>query len=198
MSKLRPTMRPTKKPDPLPLDLFASIPSYGFTGSSKEPPTPMAMGTLASLMINEGLMSVDGFYWHFGDCVLSDVIAFEWVTEFFLMIVRTVAHPGHIEAMRAHCKADQIREPMKTIARNARIAYLAHNGLFAMPRNYTEVLHSGTWATIRVAGKLKRRTWIIKPDGSYDYYEAGYQTVLTREALADEGREGQHESKSSD
>lgn len=54
--------------------------------------------------------------------------------------------------------------PMPPLTRNKIMAALC-DILIATPREDTEVLRSGTWATIRRARKFHRRIYIIYPDG---------------------------------
>ena len=187
-------MSPTRKQLALPNDLYTSIPSYGMTGTAKEGgATQEQLVTLERLGLEIGLDFLDGFYWHFGDAVGADEQAFYWVSNTYPFNAITVAHPGVKigigEYKRAHCKASEIREPMEMISRNVRIAYLSHSGLFALPHEYNEILRSDMWSTVRAAGNLHRPTWIIKPNGLYEFHETGYQTVLRRETLADDTRD---------
>jgi hypothetical protein len=167
----------------MPEHLYAEIPSYSMTGTL-EGASQEQLDTLITLL-SIRVEFEDEFYWHFGDAVGADEQAFNLVTGQYPFTATTVAHPGlNLKGnQRAFCKATIIREPMENLARNARIAYCAHLGLFALPRTTSEVLRSGTWATVRTAGKLKRPTFIIKPDGSFDKYPEGYITVLRRDTL---------------
>jgi hypothetical protein len=172
------------KYEPLPQHLFMNIPSYGQTGTLKGA-THEQIATMLGIMSDEGLAFEDEFFWHFGDAVGADQQAFDVVTSEYPFQAVTVAHPGlNLKGnQRAFCKASQVREPMENLARNARIVYSAHNGLFSLPRTIHEILHSGTWMTTRVSGKLQRPCWVIKPDGRFDFYEKGYNTVLRRDLL---------------
>lgn len=163
----------------LPETLFADALSYAMTGT-QEGATNAQMLTLAELMMGEGLSTVDMFYWHFGDCIGADQQAFDMVSDVFMFIAYTVAHPTNVEGKRAFCQATEIREPMESLGRNARMAYLGHNGLFALPRTHYEILKSGTWATVRTAAKLKRPIWIIYPDGSFT---TEFESALNRQVV---------------
>jgi hypothetical protein len=168
----------------MPEQLYAEIPSYGMTGTL-EGATQAQLKAMLNVMSDMGLPFEDSFYWHFGDAIGADEDAFIAVSNEYPFQVITVAHPGlNLKGkQRAFCKATVIREPMENLARNARIAYCAHLGLFALPRTQSEILRSGTWATIRTAGKLKRPTFIITPDGKVGEYPEGYVTVLRRDLI---------------
>jgi hypothetical protein len=172
------------KLQPMPESLFMEIPSYSMTGTLKGA-TAEQLATLIILMKHQGIDYLEEFFWHFGDAVGADTQAFFVVSEAFPFTCTSVAHPGDDSSQRGFCPATIIREPMKNLSRNRRIAYSGHQGLFALPKTAHEVLRSGTWTTVRNAGvgKLGRPTWIIAPDGTWKFYEKGYQTVLVKGIL---------------
>lgn len=167
----------------LPDQLYMEIPSYGMTGTL-EGASNEQMQTLEVLIRNVGLDFTERFYWHFGDAIGADAQCFGYIITRFPFSVITVAHPGlNITNARAFCRANEIREPIKDVTRDERIVYCAHNGVFGLPRTFNEILRSGTWTTIRRTGKLGRPCWLIKPDGEFDHYPQGYNTVLRRDMI---------------
>lgn len=128
----------------------------GFTGTSKRDLTRRQLRQL-----EQGLRGVNVL--HLGDCIHADAQA--WAEAIHLDI-RTIGHPPLDDARRAHCLYDEERKPKDFIARNHDIVDEGADGLIAMPATFEEVLRSGTWATVRYARKLKRKIWIVLPDGS--------------------------------
>lgn len=174
------------KIEPPPEGLFMGIPSYSMTGTHKgKGATNQQLETLLALLKEQWVDTLAEFLWHFGDAVGADTQAFHAVTEEYPFTCTSVAHPGNDNSQRGFCPATIIQKPMDNLARNRRIAYAGHKGLFALPRTFHETLRSGTWTTVRNAGvgRLGRPTWIIAPDGTFTLYEKGYQTVLVRGSL---------------
>jgi predicted Rossmann fold nucleotide-binding protein DprA/Smf involved in DNA uptake len=44
--------------------------------------------------------------------------------------------------------------------------------LIAAPKEMTETLRSGTWATVRYARKQGKQVWIVWPDGTVSKHES--------------------------
>jgi hypothetical protein len=63
--------------------------------------------------------------------------------------------------------ASEIKEPKEYLVRNRNIVD-ATDYLLAAPSTQSEILRSGTWATIRYARKLSRPMSIIYPDGTVE------------------------------
>jgi hypothetical protein len=77
---------------------------------------------------------------------------------------RIVIHPPLNDSKRAFCEGDKILEPKEYLERNRDIVD-ACDILIACPKERTEQLRSGTWATVRYGLKKKKPTYIICPDG---------------------------------
>jgi hypothetical protein len=168
--------------DPLPKHLYTNLPSYGMTGSQKDP-NPVQLETILNIMVfEEGLEAVDGFWWHFGDCIGSDAAAFDAVNEMFPVNIVTVAWPGTDPKRRANKPASEIHRPAAFDRRNERIAYCSHQGLFALPSTHSEIMRSGTWQTVRFAWKLGRKIWVIDPDGNVN---REFKSVLVKQVVRD-------------
>lgn len=104
---------------------------------------------------------------HHGDCIGSDAQADQDARRVGAMIV---LHPPEDPSKRAFCDYSlphEARDPKPYLVRNADIAREGRDGLIAAPKEYSEVLRSGTWSTIRRARKLGRRIWIVWPDGTF-------------------------------
>jgi hypothetical protein len=128
----------------------------GFTGA-KSRMTPAQVATVRRLFAELKLHVL-----HHGDCIGSDEQAHQEAKDLDAWVV---IHPPENDTFRAFCKGDEIRPPAPYLKRNLDIAK-ARDGLIATPRTATEVLRSGTWATVRYARALNRPLWIVLPDGS--------------------------------
>jgi hypothetical protein len=108
----------------------------------------------------------------FGDCVGGDELLFRMAAE---AGAYTIALPGlERPDLRAHCPADEIREPQPNIKRNHQIVNESMV-LVAFPAQH-QMQHrgSGTWATIRYAIQQRSRSlWVFYPDGGFDRYRGG-------------------------
>lgn len=130
----------------------------GFTGSKRGPMAAQS-STVFKLFSSLPLHIL-----HHGDCVGSDAVAHEIAKRVDAFIV---IHPPIDSSQRAWCKgADKLFSPEPYLIRNREIIKAGIDGLIATPIQYTEVLRSGTWATIRYARKLRRHIWIVLPDGT--------------------------------
>lgn len=96
---------------------------------------------------------------HHGDCVGADQKFHEIMTEYG---IKTVIHPPKNDKMRAYCKGDVIHPEKEYIARNHAIVDDT-DMLIAFPSTKTEVLKSGTWATVRYARKKDKKILILYP-----------------------------------
>jgi hypothetical protein len=122
---------------------------------------------LTELLTDRGVQVV-----RHGDCVGGDEAAHLIALEAGKWIV---VHPPINSRYRAYCgirtgKAgfrDQITwvAPAEYMDRNHAIV-TGSRWLYAVPKEFTEVLRSGTWATIRYARKLHVPRKIVWPDGS--------------------------------
>lgn len=99
---------------------------------------------------------------HHGDCIGAD-------EEFHAIArrvvgIRIVAHPGNVPAMRAFCRADEVRDPKPFMDRNHDIVTACHV-LLATPHEMHEQPRGGTWSTIRMARAERKPVTIVWPDG---------------------------------
>lgn len=99
---------------------------------------------------------------HHGDCIGADAQAAEIADKTGKHIV---CHPPINTSKRAYAPCHETREPLEYLARNREIVRETDN-LLACPREYEEVLRSGTWATIRAARARNKFTIIVFPNGS--------------------------------
>lgn len=109
---------------------------------------------------------------HHGDCVGADEDAHNIVVQYFINLFvnekikgKIVIHPPKNSSKRAFCKAIEIREPKEYLKRNHDIVDETQ-ALIGTPKEPTEQLRSGTWATIRYGKKLDNKyVYIIYPYG---------------------------------
>lgn len=108
----------------------------------------------------------DEVWAHHGDCVGADKDFAELAVLEGLKIHR---HPPTESGKRSGLVAwDRTEEPLPYLQRND--AIIAACGLLvACPKGFESEIRSGTWATIRHAGKAGRTTLIVWPDGSVEY-----------------------------
>lgn len=105
---------------------------------------------------------------HHGDCVGSDAEAHDIIVE-LLPNIECYIHPCNLKDLRAFRDGKFIFPEMPPLKRNHDIVD-STDLLIATPSSGYEVLHSGTWATIRYARKQKKEVIIIDPNGtSTDY-----------------------------
>lgn len=100
---------------------------------------------------------------HLGDCVGADAEAYE---EALLLGIPTIGHPPTNGRRRAFLDYNEEREPKPYLERNRDIAADGVDGLIAAPDGWVETQRSGTWATVRYARALRRRIWVVRPDGT--------------------------------
>lgn len=102
---------------------------------------------------------------HAGDCVGVDAETILLVKELRPEVI-TVGHPPTNPRKRAFLTYDEERKPLDYIPRNHAIVDES-DYLIACPKEFTEVLRSGTWATIRYAREMGKSVIIILPDGTW-------------------------------
>lgn len=99
---------------------------------------------------------------HHGDCIGADA---EFHTICRGNRLHIVGHPPLNPSKRAFCDFDEERDPKDYIPRNHDIVDESHF-MIATPREFGEVLRSGTWATIRYSNRIGKPIVVILPDGS--------------------------------
>ena len=116
----------------------------------------------------EILLGRDVSEFHHGDCIGSDAEAHVIAQS---LGIRVVVHPPENDAKRAFVAlspgtaqrhADDIRVPRPYLKRNHDIVS-ACELLIATPREHREQRRSGTWATIRFAGRTGVEVLTIEP-----------------------------------
>jgi hypothetical protein len=98
---------------------------------------------------------------HHGDCIGADAETHDIAAA---MGCEIVIHPPVTETKRAWKPAPQIHAPKPYLDRNRDIVR-ATEMLVAAPAQDIEQLRSGTWSTVRFAGKVGRPVWVILPSG---------------------------------
>jgi hypothetical protein len=107
------------------------------------------------------LRSIQPEEFHHGDCKGGDEAGHQLARQHTR--ARIVAHPGHIPKKRAHCVADEIREPQNTLARNEQI--VAETDMLLAAPGCEEYTRSGTWSTVRYARRQGQPIIIVLPNG---------------------------------
>lgn len=132
----------------------------GMTGSR------MGMTEKAEIILKKFLNNNIIIEAHHGDCIGADEKFHEIVLE---NKIKTIIHPPKNNTMRSFCKGDEIRKPLDYIQRNHSIVNET-DMLIAFPSTKTEIIRSGSWATIRYAKKNKKPILIIFTDGTTQSY----------------------------
>lgn len=100
-----------------------------------------------------------------GGCVGADA-QFHSVIEKLGLLPRLTVYPGHLSAYRATLSGSGFvtMEPTNTLDRN-KVIVANSDVLIVCPKEFTEVVRSGTWSTWRYAKRCKCKTIIVYPDG---------------------------------
>ena len=137
--------------------------SIGFTGTQDG--MTQIQKELIRLRAEAVLFSYSDVVFHHGCCIGSD--------EEFHEILRSLSqevvihgHPGDLPAKTSYvvddCDILDARSP--NLMRNGVLVTKSHE-LWSTPGGFSEEMRSGTWATIRIAKKIKAPMDIIYPDG---------------------------------
>lgn len=137
----------------------------GFTGT-RDGCQPKQLETLRRVLTNLRHEDDGPREFHYGDCIGADKEAFEIARENKYV---TTSHPPTDDRYRAFTTALSIMPPAPYLERNHNIVD-ATDFMIACPREFNEVLRSGTWATIRYAQRTRKNVGIIFPDGSQGLY----------------------------
>ncbi len=138
----------------------------GFTGT-QDGMTIEQVASIIELFENGDLAAVETV--HHGDCIGSDA-DMDWLCP--KLDIQVVLHPGcnarGFPAKRANCLGKHIIKtyPQRKYLDRDQDIVDETEGLLATPKEYTEVLRSGTWATVRRARKKGVPVWIVYPDGA--------------------------------
>ncbi len=110
------------------------------------------------------LMDSTKFY-HGGDCIGVDA-EFVEIVRHLVPHATIIGHPPDISTKRAFCKYNIERKPKPYLLRNKDIVNES-DVLLVVPKEDTEQLRSGTWATYRYAKSLNKPIIFIYPNGKY-------------------------------
>jgi hypothetical protein len=134
----------------------------GFTGTRKGV-TEAQRVSVASLLVALHRRNPGAEFWH-GDERESDTTAAIIAQELGYW---TVAWPGPDPKTRGAHVSDEMQPLSPYLVRNRRIAENC-TCLIATPQNGTELLRSGTWATVRYARHAGKTVYVVQPDGRID------------------------------
>lgn len=101
-------------------------------------------------------------FMHNGDCVGADAQAAQIWNK---LKGRVILHPPTKEDYRAYTPNYLSFEPRPYLHRDQHMVEMS-KVLIATPLTRLEERRSGTWTTVRYARKLRRKIWIIEPDGT--------------------------------
>lgn len=132
----------------------------GFTGTASGMTRAQKATFYHKVLRRSGLIIAE---FHHGDCVGADAESHAMVRNENPNI-HIVGHPPSNPIKRAWCQCDELMPEYPYLQRNHHIVD-AVDEMVATPSGFTEVLRSGTWATIRYAKKQGRNVHIIWPDG---------------------------------
>lgn len=133
------------------------VTTCGFTGTSK------GMTVSQKRSVRKLLEHVDVL--HHGDCIGADSHCHKIAKE---MIISIIIHPPEDNKARAFCKGAHFTYPPKPYLKRNHDIVDNSEFMIATPKEFQEVLRSGTWATIRYALKKNKRVYIVWPDGKVD------------------------------
>ena len=102
--------------------------------------------------------------YHHGNCIGSDCESVAIINS-KLPDVKIYAHPSNIKNKQCSFDRGFFYPAKPPLIRNHDIVD-AIEKLIATPKEQSEIVRSGTWATIRYARKKKREVYIIYPDGT--------------------------------
>jgi hypothetical protein len=135
----------------------------GFTGT-RDGMTPQQRAAVTKIL--ERYCSRFGALVGHGDCLGADAEFDEIAAS---LGIQRATYPCDIESMRAHCEvrgALQVTEPVGPLLRNGWIVRDAL-AMIATPKESTEQLRSGTWATVRLARrKIGLPLLLVAPNGN--------------------------------
>ena len=132
--------------------------TVGFTGTSQ------GMSTVQNTTLLKLLRDLKVTTIHHGDCIGSDASLHKLARYTRL---RIYIHPPSITKKRAFClDAHHVFGDKPYTERNRAIVVAGVDGLIATPAEFSEQQRFGTWSTVRYARKMKRKIWIILPDGT--------------------------------
>jgi hypothetical protein len=103
--------------------------------------------------------------YHHGVCVGFDADSHRAARE--VGGIWIIGHPPVRTDLMANLDLDEVRGPRPYLDRDRQIV-LEADLLIACPRGREEELRSGTWATVRIARRLRRPHILIYPDGELD------------------------------
>jgi len=111
------------------------------------------------------LINLKGDKFHHGDCEGGDVEGAACAIDLGYYIV---CHPPISPRHRGWFKQnDETRVQYEYVVRDHHIVDESQV-LIAAPHTSYEIVRSGTWTTMRYARSLKRKIYVIKPDGTIE------------------------------
>jgi len=143
----------------------------GFTGS-RYGMTTQQLDALAAYLTALSPTEV-----HHGDCIGADSQFHSMCREFpavllekWLNYITIHTHPPKDTSKQAAATLADVVHPRKPYLERNHDIVDASTVLIAAPKTPSEILHSGTWATVRYAKKKLVHTYVILPDGTVHEY----------------------------
>ncbi len=131
----------------------------GFTGTRQGMTLPQQEAVF-QLLTRFGTAAV-----HHGDCVGADAQFHEIVRKYSRQI-QIFIHPSTIQTQRAGCLGDAYYNALPPLDRDTMIVQCS-SVLIAAPKDRTEQIRSGTWATVRRARSAGKPVFFAWADGTF-------------------------------
>ena len=112
---------------------------------------------------------------HHGDCVGADFMFHKIVEEVESELGIKIRKVGHIpdnDSKRAFCNFDEVRPPRPYLVRNRAMADEV-DLMVGTPKNFKNLVRSGTWSTIRYSKFNEIPCCTFFPDGTWSFYKMG-------------------------
>ena len=132
----------------------------GFTGNR------LGLSYLQASALTQTLMKYPVGEFHHGNCIGSDDMAHQIVLKMFGKDVIYIHPPINTKLERQDSIVEFNVLPAESYLKRNHSIVDATRILIATPGEFSEVLRSGTWATIRYARQRSKQVIIIFPDGS--------------------------------
>lgn len=131
----------------------------GFTGTRR------GMTQLQKTFVAHLLFLKQADIAHHGGCVGADTDFDDICWNSRPSSIGTIIHPSNLRNQQGRWRiASYVHKEKPPLERNKDIVNES-DFLIATPKEYEEVLRSGTWATIRCARKQQRPIYIVYPNG---------------------------------
>lgn len=140
----------------------------GFTGA-RSGMTDEQARRVAHLLLEAQKVNPGPWEFHHGACIGADERAAMAAGNLGYMLIE---YPSNLPHARTRLVSHETHTPKPPLERNHDIVDACHF-LIAAPSGPSEVLRSGTWATVRYAREAGKRIVLVYPDGSFEVEKGG-------------------------